>query len=83
MQTTTHDGLAIISNFPEPERVEAFRRTLPETATSDAIAPMRSACAIFTGEIRTLLEERIQAIHDVVSGVPGARDNFDLDNFRI
>jgi hypothetical protein len=82
MSTTTHDddGLASFPNFPEPERIEAFRRALPET---DAIAQMRSACQLFTGDTRTQLEERIQAICDVVSGVSGARDNFDLDSFRL
>jgi hypothetical protein len=81
--TTTHDddGLAHFPVFPEPERIEAFRRALPDV---DPIAQMRSACAIFTDpDIRTQLEERIQAIRDVVSGVSGARDNFDLDSFRL
>lgn len=79
--TTTHDDMAHFPVFPEPERIEAFRRALPET---DAIAQMRSACAVFTDrDVRTQLEERIQAICDVVSGVSGARDNFDLDSFRV
>jgi hypothetical protein len=50
------------------------------TQEIDPIAQMRSACAIFTGDIRTQLEERIQAICDAAAG---KRDNFDLDGFRI
>lgn len=75
MTITTHDDMALIPNFPD--RVDAFRRSLPDV---DPIEQMRSACAIFTGDIRTQLEERIQAVY---AAAAGKRDNFDLDGFRI